>query len=369
MAATEQQERPPLASARAPEDIRRSGKLVAKQAGGGTVASFFNANKETLKALLPAHMTPERMMKIALGALRTTPKLMDCTIESLFGSVVVCAQMGLEPNTPQGHIYLIPFDNRRKQTTEVQIIVGYKGLIDLARRSGQIESLSARVVHERDEFDIDYGTADQIVHKPFLRGERGKITGFYAVAKLKGGGVQFEFMSVAEINAVRDGSQGYQTANRYNKTNTPWISNYEEMGKKTVIRRLTKYLPSSIELASAVALDGRAEGGETQGLDRVLDGDFTVLPDGEDGESDEGDSPEGSEVDDESAPQNPATTKPKADPKPAAKPKPEPKQAQTATPHDPDTGEVIEGETAQAKRAAPASSASDDDDEDLFAAT
>lgn len=357
---SEQQERPPLATARAPEDIRRAGKLVAKQAGGNTVASFFNANKETLKALLPAHMTPERMMKIALGALRTTPKLMDCTIESLFGSVVVCAQMGLEPNTPQGHIYLIPFENRRKQTTEVQVIVGYKGLIDLARRSGQIESLCARVIYERDELDIDYGTANKLGHKPFLGGDPGRIIGFSAIAKLKGGGEQFEFMSVAEINAIRDGSQGYQTAKRFNKTNTPWITNYVEMGKKTVVRRLMKYLPSSIELASAVALDGRAEVGEAQSLGRVFDGDFTVLPSGEDGGADEDDAAEG---DDEPAPQKTAPTKS------AAKPKPEPKQAQATTPHDPDTGVVIEDETAQTKRAAPASPASDDDDEDLFAAT
>lgn len=267
------------ATGRSLAELRQAGRQVAKQAGGSTVAAFFDANKETLKALLPAHMTPERMMKIALGALRTTPKLMDCTIESLFGAVVVCAQMGLEPNTPQGHIYLIPFGNSRKQTTEVQIVVGYKGLIDLARRSGQIESLSARVVHERDVFDIDYGTSDCITHKPFLAGERGRITGFYAVAKLKGGGVQFEFMSAAEVNAVRDASQGYKTAKRFNNQNTPWITNYEEMGKKTVIRRLAKYLPMSIELANAVALDGRAEAAETQGLDRVLDGDFSVVGD------------------------------------------------------------------------------------------
>jgi recombination protein RecT len=267
------------APGRSVAELRQAGRQVAKQAGGSTVAAFFDANKETLKALLPAHMTPDRMMKIALGALRTTPKLMDCTIESLFGAVVVCAQMGLEPNTPQGHIYLIPFGNNRKQTTEVQIIVGYKGLIDLARRSGQIESLSARVVHERDVFDIDYGTADSITHKPFLAGERGRITGFYAVAKLKGGGVQFEFMSVAEVNAVRDASQGYKTAKRFNNQNTPWITNYEEMGKKTVIRRLAKYLPMSIELANAVALDSRADIGEAQGLDRVLDGDFSVVGD------------------------------------------------------------------------------------------
>lgn len=339
---------PPLAAARTPEDIRKAGKLVAKQAGGNTVAAFFQANKETLKSLLPQHMQPERMLKIALGALRTTPKLMNCSIESLFGAVVVCAQLGLEPNTPQGHIYLIPFENKRKGSTEVQIIIGYKGLIDLARRSGQIESLSARVVHKNDVFDIDYGTADTITHKPKIDGDRGPIIGFYAVAKLKGGGVQFEFMSVHEVNAVRDGSQGYQTAKRYNNTNTPWITHYEEMGRKTVIRRLTKYLPMSIELATASTLDERAAMGDAQGLDRVLDGDFTVVGDGGEASAEDAEAETGS-------------------------------RPRSETPHDPETGEVYEhaglpaDERPQTPRAAHKQksnppSAGDDDDE-MFAAT
>lgn len=272
---------PPLAAARATAEIRKAGHLVAKEAGGSTVADFFESNKGTIKALLPSHITPERMLKIALGALRTTPKLMECTIQSLFGAVVVCAQLGLEPNTPQGHIYLIPFGNKKKGTTEVQIVVGYKGLIDLARRSGQIISLSARVVHKNDQFDLDYGTADEIVHKPRLDGERGDIIGVYAVAKLQGGGVQFEFMSTHEINQVRDASQGYQTAKRFNKTDSPWMAHWEEMAKKTVIRRLTKYLPMSIELANAAALDERSAADRSQGLDTVLDGTFTVMADGD----------------------------------------------------------------------------------------
>ncbi len=265
-------------------EIKKAGNLVAKDAGGTLVSDFFEANKEAIKAVLPQHMTPDRMMKIALRALRTTPKLMQCTISSLFGAVVTCAQLGLEPNTPQGHIYLIPFENKKKGITEVQIVVGYKGLIDLARRSGEIVSISSHAVFENDPFDVSFGTDESITHKPRLDGERGKIIGFYAVAKLKDGGTQLEFMPVGDVNAIRDNSQGYKTAVRFDKKDTPWITSYEEMGRKTVIRRLCKYLPMSIELANAAALDERADRNETQGLGAVIEGEFTI---GTDDEADE----------------------------------------------------------------------------------
>lgn len=276
--------------------IRASGKQVARQAGGTSVQAFFDANKPTLTALLPRHMTADRMLKIALSALRTTPKLMECTIESLFGAVVHCAQLGLEPNTPQGHIYLIPFGNGRKGTTEVQVIVGYKGLIDLARRSGQIVSISARVRYANDPFKLAFGTDDYIQHAPAEDGDRGQAVGVYAVAKLKDGGVQFEYLTLAEVNRIRDGSQGYkaaiETGRRYNKPpKHPWIEHWEEMARKTAIRRLCKYLPMSIELASAVALEDHAEGGKAQNLGAVLDGvEYTVAgddaPPDDDGEQD-----------------------------------------------------------------------------------
>lgn len=260
-------------------ELRSAGKQVARQAGGGTVAAFFEANKDAIKAVLPQHMTPDRMLKIALRALRTTPKLMDCTIESLFGSVVSCAQLGLEPNTPQGHVYLIPFENRKKQQTEVQVIIGYKGLIDLARRSGEIVSISSRVVYSNDKFSLLLGTDDQIEHVPEILKERGAVVGFYAVAKLKDGGVQFEFMSKREVDDVMKSTQ---SRGNYG----PWKDHYEEMGRKTVIRRLCKYLPMSIELATATALDGRAERGEAQGLSQVLEGaDYNVLESVMDSES------------------------------------------------------------------------------------
>ena len=96
-------------------EIKKAGNLVAKDAGGTMVSDFFEANKDAIRAVLPQHMTPDRMLKIALRALRTTPKLAAASLSSLLGSVVTCAQLGLEPNTPLGHAYLLPFEREQKQ--------------------------------------------------------------------------------------------------------------------------------------------------------------------------------------------------------------------------------------------------------------
>lgn len=258
-------------------ELRRNAKLPAKQAGGNTVAQFFEANKPSLQAVLPQHVKPERMLKIALGALRTTPKLMECTTESLFGAVIQCAQLGLEPNTPMGHAYLIPFKNRRENRTDVQVIIGYRGFLDLARRSGQIVSIAAHAVHEKDTFDFVYGLAEKLEHRP-ASGDRGQVTHFYAVAQLVGGGHAFEVMTRADVEAIRDASQNHQSAKRYNKPSV-WDQYFIEMGRKTAIRRLFKYLPVSIEMATASALDGAAEAGRDQSLADALSGEWTVVPD------------------------------------------------------------------------------------------
>lgn len=259
-------------------ELKQTSKMVARDAGIGKVKNFFEAQKATLSAVLPKHVSPDRMLKIALGALRTTPKLMNCSVESLMGAVVHCSQLGLEPNTPLGHAYLIPFENRKKGITEVQIVLGYKGLVDLARRSGQIVSIAAHEVCEKDDFDYAYGLDEKLHHKPSM-GERGNVIAFYAVAKLQGGGHAFEVMSADQINAIRDASQNYKFAR--DKGATVWGQHYAEMGRKTVLRRLVKYLPVSIEMAQAATLDGYAEDGRGQGLDRVLDGDYITESDGD----------------------------------------------------------------------------------------
>jgi len=287
-------------------ELKQTSKMVAREAGIGNVKKFFESQKGTLAAVLPKHVGADRMLKIALGALRTTPKLMNCSVESLMGAVVHCSQLGLEPNTPLGHAYLIPFENRKKGVTEVQIVLGYKGLIDLARRSGQIVSIAAHEVCANDEFEYSYGLDETLVHKPAM-GARGPVVAFYAVAKLQGGGHAFEVMSAEQINEIRDNSQNYKFAR--DKKMTVWGQHYAEMGRKTVLRRLVKYLPVSIELAQAAALDELSGAGRSQALDNVLEGDY-IAPVGDDDEDDAGDEQATDQQTDHSGSAQAETTKP-----------------------------------------------------------
>ena len=250
-------------------EMAEASRKTASEAGSATVKRFFEANRGTLEALLPKHFDSERMLKLALGALRTTPKLSGASLSSLLGSVVTCAQLGLEPNTPLGHAYLLPFDKREKRDgqwvtveTLVQVIIGYKGMLDLARRSGQIVSIAAHEVCQNDEFRFAYGLDEELVHRPAMK-DRGPVVGFYAVAKLVGGGYSFEFMSTDEVNYIRDKASEKNRAKKDAEGNPiitgPWADNYVEMGRKTALRRLFKYLPISIEsLAFASAIDGNA---------------------------------------------------------------------------------------------------------------
>jgi recombination protein RecT len=216
--------------------------------------------KQQMALALPKHMTSDRLARIALTEIRKVPALAKCDQTSFLGAIMQCAQLG--------HAYLLPFENRKKGITEVQFIVGYRGMIDLARRSGQIVSLTARTVHEHDEFSYQYGLHDDLTHVP-ATGERGALTFVYAVAKLKDGGVQFEVMSRSDIDKVRAQSK----ASSYG----PWQTHYDEMAKKTVIRRLFKYLPVSIELATAVTLDERADAGVGQDNSAILTGEYSTV--------------------------------------------------------------------------------------------
>ncbi|MED0759167.1 recombinase RecT, partial [Aneurinibacillus thermoaerophilus] len=139
-----------------------------------------------------------------------------------------------------GHCYIIPYGR------EAQFIIGYKGMIDLARRSGQIEQIYAHAVYEADHFEYELGLHPKLVHKP-ATGRRGAIQYVYAVAHFKGGGYQFEVMDMEEIERRRQRSKAAK--------NGPWVTDFEEMAKKTVIRHMWKYLPISIEIQQMAAQD------------------------------------------------------------------------------------------------------------------
>ena len=246
----------------------QTGTAVAEKKADPAIA-LIEKLKSQMALALPKHMTADRMARIVLTDMRRVPKLMECTQASLAGAIMAAAQIGLEPGNGLGHAYLLPFDKRAKvngswQTvaTECQLIIGYRGMIDLARRSGQIVSLSARSVHEKDHFTYRFGLDETIEHVPF-NGDRGALTYVYAVAKLKDGGVQFEVMSRHEVEQIRAKSKA--------KDNGPWVDYFEEMAKKTAIRRLFKYLPVSVEMARAVTMDEQADAGIPQDHN-VIDG-------------------------------------------------------------------------------------------------
>ena len=245
------------------------------------VKHLLEANKNVIAQALPRHMNPERLMRVAITSVTSVPALLECYVPTLIGGIIQCSQMGLEPNTVLGHAYLVPFWNSQKNRKDAQVIIGYKGLIDLARRSGQIVSIAAHAVYENDKFEFEYGLDEKLRHVP-ADGDRGKITHFYAVAHMKDGGHAFEVMSESAVRKIRDAAAIKNKAKRNAEGELvikgPWSDYFEEMGRKTAIRRLAKYLPLSVELATAVSMGDTTERGDLQNLESALDGEYTSVP-------------------------------------------------------------------------------------------
>lgn len=226
--------------------------------------------KKQLALAVPKHLNADRMARIAATEVRKNKALLNTEPTSFLGSVMQAAQLGLEPGSALGQAYLVPYGN------QCQLIIGYKGMIDLARRSGQVLSLNAYAVREGDDFSFQLGLKPDIHHVPSLEADRIKkpITYVYAVATLKGGGYQFEVMSRAEVEAARAKA----------KSKNIWNTYFEEMAKKTVIRRLFKYLPVSIEALEITNADAKREAGEKVEPDDVINIEAVSVEDFEDGE-------------------------------------------------------------------------------------
>ena len=227
---------------------KTSGKTAAAPSKIKTIEEYMKQMAPAMKEALPRHMDVDRLMRLAMTTIRTTPQLREAEVSSLLGAVMQAAQLGLEPGL-LGQCYLLPFKNNKKGITEVQFIIGYKGMIDLARRSGHIESIYAHAVYEKDEFEYELGLEPKLKHKPSMEADRGEFIGAYAVAHFKDGGYQFEFMPKSEIEKRKARSKSA------NSSYSPWKTDYEEMAKKTVIRHMWKYLPISVEIQEAVSYD------------------------------------------------------------------------------------------------------------------
>ncbi|MGX8834000.1 recombinase RecT [Amedibacillus sp. YH-ame6] len=206
-----------------------------------TIKDYIAVMMPEIEKALPKVMTPERFTRICLSAVSNTPKLSSCTPASFLGAMMNAAQLGLEPNTPLGQAYLIPYGN----TCQFQL--GYKGIIDLAYRSGDVKTIMAQAVYENDEFTFEFGLNPVLKHIPAKK-DRGEPIWYYAVFKLVNGGEGFEVMSKDDV---------LKHAKSFSKTfsNGPWQTNFDEMAKKTVIKKVLKYAPMRTEFMHQINED------------------------------------------------------------------------------------------------------------------
>jgi recombination protein RecT len=250
----EQLEQAPKFDALAPVGDQRNLKAMLEKMSG------------SMKALLPSHVTPDRLIKTMLVAANRNPDLLLCTQASIVETIQRAAELGLDLSGTLGEAYPVPFNNKIRFTApngqkqemwvkQCQLIPGYRGLAKLARQSGEIKRIESEVVYQKDEFDYVKGTAFRLVYRPHLQDDRGPALGAYSLAEFKDGGLQADFMTVGEIERIRKISK----SGADKKTGAPigpWRDHWPEMAKKTVFRRLAKWLPlSSDKFAQAIEAD------------------------------------------------------------------------------------------------------------------
>jgi recombination protein RecT len=243
-----------------------NGGQIQRQGGGKTVDNLIQTERfqMALRNVATRHLTPEKLTKVIISQLTRNPKLAQCTPMSIMNSMLVLAELGLTPG-PLGDAYLIPYNNTQARVMECQLIIGYRGLVRLAYRSGEIASVEARVVYRQDEFSIDYGIDSNIVHRLNLDGpmDNKDIIGAYLVAKLKEPGTSpvIEFMSRQQIEAIRSRSRASGSG--------PWVTDFAEMCRKTVARRGCKWLPLTPEVMDQISKVDEVEFGGALDLNEM----------------------------------------------------------------------------------------------------
>lgn len=239
-----------------------------------TMEGMLTLMADEIKKALPENINSERFRRIALTAFNGNPDLQQCEPTSFLAAMMQSAQLGLEPNTPLGQAYLIPYNNSKKNIKEVQFQVGYKGMLNLAHRTNQYKNIQAQVVYDKDEFDIQYGLNPKLKHVPNMESDRGEVKGYYAVYNLINGGQGFEYMTKQEV---------INHKNRYSKAKySPWNDNFDEMAKKTVLKKLLKYAPMSTELQEVTSIDERVVNTEKvkeKDEDKFIDVDWSYSDD------------------------------------------------------------------------------------------
>jgi recombination protein RecT len=202
-----------------------------------------DAFKQAITSALPKHLSADRFVRVAITAMTRTPKLADCDQATFFNSLLTLSQCGIEPDGRRA--YLIPFENRKRGVTECQLIISYMGLLELAMRTGEISNVHADKVCENDIFEYDRGTIGR--HTIDFKRPRGKAYAYYALCRFKDGTEKAEVMTLDEVDSIRSRSRAGNSG--------PWVTDFDEMAKKTVFRRLSKWLPISSEYRDALDKD------------------------------------------------------------------------------------------------------------------
>lgn len=206
---------------------------------------YLERGKAQMLDVLPKYLTPERLVKVALLAASKNLKLLDCDPRSVLQCVMLGAELGLEAGGPLGHLWLVPYGN------VCTPIIGYQGFVELAHRSGKVASVEAYAIHENDEYDMKFGRELELWHRPNLKEPAKDLVAVYSIIRTVAGGIQATVMSKFEVDKIRDRSKA--------KNNGPWVTDYEEMAKKTVLRRGLKLSPKSVQMGRAIGIDEAAE--------------------------------------------------------------------------------------------------------------
>lgn len=221
----------------------------------------------SIRQVAGKYIDPERLVKIALVARSKTPGLQKCTPQSILMAVMNAAETGLEPNTPLQHAALVPRYNSKTKTFEAHFEPMWRGMVAMARRSCGLKSCRARLVYDTDKWSIEEGVARDLKHTPNLEAQdRGKVVLVYSVAEMDDGTVEWDYMTLKQIEKIRE---QYSKA----KDSGPWVDSWDEMAKKTVVKRLMKSLPITDDVARVIEAD--------DGAPSIIDVDFVDLPEAE----------------------------------------------------------------------------------------
>lgn len=223
-------------------------KLVEKKDKPKTLVGWINSMKPEIERALPKHVDADRIARIAITTIRTNKDLQSCEPMSFIAALMQASQLGLEPNTPLGEAYIIPYKD--KGIPSARFEMGYKGLLSLAHRTGEYQTIYAMEVYANDEFDYAYGLEPYLTHKPAEEPE-GEPVRYYAVYHLKNGGREFRVWSRKKVEQHAD---KYSMAFKRGWT-SPWKTDFDSMAKKTVLKDLLKYAPKSIEFSRALSMD------------------------------------------------------------------------------------------------------------------